>query len=133
MKVIDRLSEYLQRKSISPYAFEKKCGLANGYVGKQLRAGGSVGSDILEKVGSEYLDLNLEWLITGRGNMFKNFEKSEGVSNSQFLANEEAAAYQVRDELINILKEQLTMLSSSRLSGSSPRKKTGQGRKNKKT
>lgn len=46
-------------------------GLSNGYLGKMKERKGSIGSDVLEKIFSEYSDLNAEWLFTGSGGMFK--------------------------------------------------------------
>lgn len=114
MKVIDRLSKYLKLKGIPPHAFEQKCGLANGYIGKQLKAKGSVGSDILEKVGEVYPDLNLVWLITGRGKILVKPRTGAKDNNDGSMEVKEAeAVYAVRDKLIEVLKEQLETLSSA--------------------
>jgi hypothetical protein len=52
MRVIDRLQEYLTRKNISPYNFEKNCGIANGYLSKQMKGKGSIGSEIINNLTS---------------------------------------------------------------------------------
>lgn len=110
MRLIDRLSKYLIAKAISPYEFERTCGIANGYLGKQLKGKGSVGSDILEKVSREYPDLNLVWLITGKGKMIVSPGSDE--ENSDWQVADEEAVYAARDQLIRVLKEQLQALSS---------------------
>ena len=69
MRVIDRLYQFLEYKELTPYAFEKVCELSNGYLHKQLKGGGSIGSDVLEKIHQNYSELSLMWLITGKGNM----------------------------------------------------------------
>lgn len=69
MKTIDRLSSYLQHKGVSYNAFDKSIGAANGYIGKQVRSSGSIGSDIIEKISAKYTDLSLSWLLTGEGSM----------------------------------------------------------------
>ena len=71
MKFIERLKQYIDYKSISLNAFDKSIGASNGYIGKQIKNGASVGSDMVEKIISTYTDLNLEWLITGKGEMLK--------------------------------------------------------------
>jgi hypothetical protein len=43
--------------------------LSNGYLGKQLKGKGAVGSDILERIKENYTDLSLIWLVTGKGAM----------------------------------------------------------------
>lgn len=113
MKLIDRLNKYLEVKQINPVTFEKDCAVSNGYLGKQLRKSGSVGSDILEKVADVYPDLNLVWLITGRGKMIIKPDRTLKVTEDENLAlQEEAAAYKIRDKLIKVLKDQLEELAT---------------------
>lgn len=69
MRLIDRLQYFLKQNGVSAYAFEQSCGLSNGYLYKQLRGRGSVGSDILEKIKYNYPQLSMVWLFTGKGNM----------------------------------------------------------------
>jgi hypothetical protein len=71
MKPIERIAMYLQFRTISPHAFEKKIELSNGYFSKQLRHLGSVGSDILIKIHVAYPDLDILWILTGEGQMLK--------------------------------------------------------------
>jgi repressor LexA len=75
MKVIDRLKQYIEFKGLILNAFDKTIGTSNGYIGKQIKNGASIGTDIIEKIICIYSDLNLEWLITGDGNMLKNKEE----------------------------------------------------------
>lgn len=72
MRIIDRLFEYLKHHGLTPYTFEQRCGIANGYLKKQSRGKGSVGSEILEKIIDRYRDIDPEWLLTGRGKMLRN-------------------------------------------------------------
>jgi hypothetical protein len=53
------------RKNKSMRQFFENCGLVNG----AIRPGRSVGSDYLVKLNNAYPDLNLDWAITGRGEM----------------------------------------------------------------
>lgn len=71
MKPIERIAMYLQLRTISPHAFEKKIELSNGYFSKQLRHLGSVGSDILIKIHLAYPELDILWVLTGEGQMIK--------------------------------------------------------------
>ncbi|MDM8176876.1 S24/S26 family peptidase [Olivibacter sp. 47] len=70
-RVIDRLLEYLNYKGISNSKAEKELGLANAYLRNTAKEGrqGSITSDILAKIENTYLDINLIWLITGKGEM----------------------------------------------------------------
>ena len=71
MKAIERISEYLNFKIISPHRFEQTLHISNGYFQKQFRNKGSVGSEILIKVSENYHDLNMLWVLTGEGTMLK--------------------------------------------------------------
>ena len=64
MKVTDRLQEYLDLRKVSPYTFERTCGIANGYLKKQMKGKGSIGSEIVERITEKYKDLNITWLLT---------------------------------------------------------------------
>ena len=114
MRLTDRLLEYLAYKEITVYAFEKTCGVGNGYLGKQSKGKGSVGSDILEKIGDHYPDLNLGWLITGKGKMLqKPLPGKKSESHDGMILMEEAAVYKIRNKLVEMLKEQLKALETS--------------------
>ena len=56
MKAIERISDYLNFKIISPHKFEQTLHISNGYFQKQFRNKGSIGSDILIKVSENYHD-----------------------------------------------------------------------------
>jgi hypothetical protein len=68
MKPIERLALYLRQHKIRYSTAEKEAGIANGYLGKQVRSNASIGSDILEKICTAYPKLNPAWLLTGNGN-----------------------------------------------------------------
>jgi transcriptional regulator with XRE-family HTH domain len=72
MKIITRLHQYIEFKRISLNSFDKSIGVSNGYIGKQIKNEASIGGDILEKISCIYTDLNIDWLITGRGEMLIN-------------------------------------------------------------
>lgn len=76
MKAINRLYQYIDFKSIKAIPFEKKIGLSNGYLGKQLKRNADLGESILMKIIENCPDLNPEWLLTGDGSMIKK-EQSE--------------------------------------------------------
>lgn len=52
---------------LSTDKFYKDTGLSNRYLDKE----GAIGSDKCELIGSYFPDLNLEWLLTGKGSMFR--------------------------------------------------------------
>lgn len=104
-RLIDRLHRYLNYKGLSAYAFEKSCGLSNGYLGKQTKGKGTIGSDILEKIYYQYLDLSLIWLITGEGKMIEE--------HSKFELQEDAAQYVTKDDLVKELNKRIQLLEEA--------------------
>lgn len=69
MTTKDRLKEFLSYKKIGRNKFETKLGLASGYMSSK---GITITSEVIEKTSSEYPELNLDWLITGKGEMLKS-------------------------------------------------------------
>lgn len=111
MRVIDRLQQYLASKSISPYVFEKNCGIANGYLSKQLKGKGTIGSEIIERITEKYTDLSISWLLTGKGQMLTShfYVQSEQVSA---LAENETA-YETQQTIIKALGEKILILENA--------------------
>ena len=69
--MLSRLKEYIDYKGISVSAFEKSIGMSNASFGKSLKTGGTIGADKLEIILNRYSDLNVTWLISGKGEMLK--------------------------------------------------------------
>lgn len=67
MTATERVRQYLDYKHLSKYRFYKDTETSNGYLDRD----GSIGSEIYEKIIYHYPDLNIEWVITGNGNMLK--------------------------------------------------------------
>lgn len=68
-RTIERLGMFISALGISISEFERTVNIGNGYIGKQLKRKGSIGSHILEKVLERYPELNVVWLMTGRERM----------------------------------------------------------------
>ena len=69
MTTKERLKEFVSKQGLGQNAFEKKVGIAVGYLSSKSV---SVTSDTIEKVIENFPNLNLDWLITGEGDMLKN-------------------------------------------------------------
>jgi hypothetical protein len=103
--MIDRLVKYLEYKGINPHSFEKTCNLANGYLKKQLKGRGAIGSDILEKIYNNYFDLSLTWLVSGNGDMI-------GQNEGNSFVKENNPPY-TKDEKIRFLTERIALLEKA--------------------
>lgn len=83
MSSIARVVDFIKFKGINKSSFYTKTGLSNGYLDKVKE----IGSDKIERILSAFPDLNIEWLISGKGSMFKG-----NVLNATPLITLEAAA-----------------------------------------
>lgn len=70
MKTVkERLIEFIAYLKMGQGKFEKACGLSNGFV-TNIRDGFSTPN--LSKIMGRYPELNIDWLITGKGEMLKS-------------------------------------------------------------
>jgi len=107
LRLIERLYQFIEYKGLSAYAFERSCEFSNGYLKKQLKGGGSVGSDVLEKIHQVYPELSLIWLITGRGTMLFSEDANQETQDSG------EAYHSDSEEMVHLLKDKIKLLESS--------------------
>lgn len=69
MNAVERVKAICKERKIPISKLESACGFANGYIG-QLRKG-TFPDDRLRKI-AEYLDLSVEYLMTGTDNRFSS-------------------------------------------------------------
>lgn len=62
------LLKYMELRGIKKPEFYKKTGLSNGFLDKNE----NISSNNIEIIISNYADLSVEWLITGKGDMLKS-------------------------------------------------------------
>lgn len=75
----ERMLKFLDYKGITQYEFSKKTGLSNGF----LKSGSSISSENMELISNTYNDLNVYWLVTGKGDMLNNGIPSELYDNEK--------------------------------------------------
>jgi transcriptional regulator with XRE-family HTH domain len=83
---LKRIKQYIDLKGIKISVFEREIGMSNGSFASQLKNDKTIGVDKLEKILRVYSDINIEWLLTGKGSMLKD------------TLNEERAPYNKTDE-----------------------------------
>jgi len=111
MKIIERLSQFIDLKGLSLNKFDKSISASNGYIGKQLKNKASIGVDIIEKISRAYTDLNLNWLITGEGEMLK--EKPSQIIENKGNSDQTDLLLKMldkKDNEIGLLREELGCL-----------------------
>lgn len=69
MTTKDRLKEFLSSQKIGRNRFEEQLGISIGYMSSKAT---TITSDVIEKTISAYPILNIEWLLTGKGEMLKS-------------------------------------------------------------
>lgn len=80
-----RLLEFIEKEGITKSYLEKTIKAGNGYINNVK----TIGSDKLEDILNEYPNLSLDWLVAGKGSMYKdesnfNVEYKEGSTSSNF-------------------------------------------------
>lgn len=66
MEFIDRLKLFIKSKELGQTKFEELVGFSRGYISKVKT---SIGANKLANIVEVFPDLNLDWLITGKGKM----------------------------------------------------------------
>jgi len=68
---------FIKQSGLSARQFDLSIGASNGYTLRMAKNRASIGSDVIENILRTYPDLNVVWLLTGKGKMFKSQEASE--------------------------------------------------------
>ncbi|EDP69704.1 hypothetical protein FBALC1_09242 [Flavobacteriales bacterium ALC-1] len=76
-KTINRIMQLLDALHLSARQFDISIGSANGYILRMQKNNASVGSDVIERIVKVYPQVNLVWLITGKGDMFVSQQKKK--------------------------------------------------------
>ena len=86
MEVKDRIKAFCKAKNISVSAFERKCGLSNGYI-NNIKGGISLNK--LAEILRIYSDLSKDWLLYESGPMI--------VSNNEFNTELESSNLEIKE------------------------------------
>lgn len=109
LKTINRLIQFIQYKGLSARQFDLSIGASNGYTLRMKKNNASVGSDVIENIIRKYPQLNLIWLITGKGEMLNAIH---GVSDFDTLPQEKQSAIEriIAQKIKERQKEELQRL-----------------------
>lgn len=91
-----RLLEFLEFKGVKKAEFYKQTGLSNGFLDKN----NNISSDNIAIIISNYNDINLNWLITGEGEMFRKMNEPKSMEDSSSLPNDHKTIMQQNSEII---------------------------------
>lgn len=76
----DRLLEILRKENITAAAFAEKISVQASAISHILAGRNNPGLEFLQKVLKKFPNINAEWLITGKGNIYKKDEASNDSS-----------------------------------------------------
>lgn len=79
MGIKERLMQFVGYKNISVQAFESNVNLSNGAVSKM---GEGTRRSTIDKISNVYPELNINWLLTGEGEMIKPIQSVGDISHS---------------------------------------------------
>lgn len=95
-------------KKLKPFTFEHVCNISNGYVNKQFKGKGTIGSDIIDKIHRSFPDLNMNWILTGKGGMIvKTDNDPVGIQR------QDEAPVSAREEVVLLLRKQVAALEAA--------------------
>lgn len=78
-----RLLQFLQAENLTQTQFADTLSVARGSVSHILAGRNKPGYDFLESLLLHYPRLNLEWLLTGRGRMYRDIGPDEALDPAQ--------------------------------------------------
>ncbi|MBN2787399.1 MAG: helix-turn-helix transcriptional regulator [Paludibacteraceae bacterium] len=102
----DRLKEFLEHLGMGQNKFEAHVGIANGYIASKSI---TMSSDILEKIKAKYPELDIDWLITGDGEMLIKESTTQELYISDSLIIPAPAIDIMRQQSETILSQQRTI------------------------
>lgn len=97
--VSDRLASFLKYKGKGQTAFEQEAGLSRGYVQK---ASDNMGYKIKSKISEYCPELNMDWLLTGEGNMLKEEPHVSEVTEVKSLSNLKSKDVKKDEQMVNL-------------------------------
>lgn len=106
----DRLLQVIEKLGVTKSYFEKTVGFSNGFVDK---SGDNTRKSSLDKISITYPNININWLLTGEGDMFiDNANKIDDVKNIHVIDNLSKALDEIAEQrkLVSKAQEQIDRL-----------------------
>ena len=92
--------QFIKYAGVSARQFDISIGAANGYTLRMQKNNASVGSDVIENILQVYPQLNVEWLLTGEGNMLKEDEEELILDYDQLPRDKQLEIEQIIEDKI---------------------------------
>lgn len=115
--MLDRLRIFIDSLGISTRAFEARIGTSTSVISRAMRNNTDIQSKWISLIAENYPQLNLDWLLTGKGEMLRaDGSPSMGISYEkeklyqQMLAEKDEKIIQLSEQ-IGVLKQKLNTFS----------------------
>lgn len=105
-----RLKQYIDHKNLSIRSFELKSSLKNGTVYRVIKNNTSLNGESIAAIGKYWEDLNLNWLIVGKGEMLKSDSTNHQMKYDRERDSSIEAQLNRADEHIVLQKEMIIIL-----------------------
>lgn len=102
VRTIERIKQLLEHYDLSMNALDTKAGLSNGYIGKQIKINGKIGSDALQKIHCAFNEVSGDWLLGEDVPLLKS------ATNYEYIVNEEERSYENSNNLDDVLQNLLS-------------------------
>lgn len=112
MKIIDRFDKYMKYRHLNDNRVTVQLGLTNGVIAQSRRPNRDLSRKVIEKIERFYTDLNIDWLITGNGDMIKTEQEKPITSGGVHVTTTEKLIEEISrhreqvDRLLSILEKQ---------------------------
>jgi len=73
--MIERLSEFIRKQGVSVRSFEQKISASDGMIRRAINNNTDIQCKWIENIADNYPNLNIEWLLTGHGEMLKEAKR----------------------------------------------------------
>lgn len=80
MDITDRLVLFMQHEGVTTFQMNKAAGLSRTLLAKAIDNHQGLSSSTIEKISHTYPNLNIDWLITGRGEMLMTDEPKKNLN-----------------------------------------------------
>ena len=114
-----RLREYLMERNLTQEEFSRLSGVSKQTINNVIKDKTAPSGEVLVKIAAEYNDLNLNWLVSGRGIMFEHGKSQnknqEGLKNEVIEENYKELL-ELKNNIIVSQKETINALKETILS-----------------
>ncbi len=105
----ERLRYFIEKQLfMNVKEFEKKCKFSTGTIHRAINNGTNMGIDKLSVIANNHPELNIDWLLTGEGEMIdpgNSISKNDQIMNTNFKYSSSAETI---DKLANIINQLTT-------------------------